>query len=185
MLRKLLANSISMTSVRGRPKLEEVALETEYFIERKLSSERVDFYSGVIYRPSGIRGADVYRLFAIALYRLWIAMREMLQHRVSPDQRLQSNLHRVGTDVTSRAESLSFSGKSGRSARWRSVHFFVDHGAGRVDAMCCMAGVSALRRWRRLARFITHLQWTCSKGRIPGRVGPLSRSWASPRRRRP
>ncbi|MDB4338644.1 citrate synthase [Rhodopirellula sp.] len=58
-------------------KLEEVALQDEYFIERKLYPN-VDFYSGVIYRALGIPVQMFTVLFAIGRLPGWIAhWREM------------------------------------------------------------------------------------------------------------
>ena len=57
--------------------LEKVALEDEYFIERKLYPN-VDFYSGVIYRAMGIPNQMFTVLFAIGRLPGWIAhWREM------------------------------------------------------------------------------------------------------------
>jgi citrate synthase len=59
--------------------LEEVALNDEYFIERKLYPN-VDFYSGVIYRAMGIPVNMFTVLFAIGRLPGWIAhWMEMLQ----------------------------------------------------------------------------------------------------------
>jgi citrate synthase len=57
--------------------LQEVALNDEYFIERKLYPN-VDFYSGVIYRAIGIPVPMFTVLFAIGRLPGWIAhWREM------------------------------------------------------------------------------------------------------------
>lgn len=53
-------------------KLEQVALEDEYFVERKLYPN-VDFYSGVIYRAMGIPVKMFTVLFAIGRLPGWIA----------------------------------------------------------------------------------------------------------------
>ena len=53
-------------------KLQDVALEDEYFIERKLYPN-VDFYSGVIYRAMGIPVEMFTVLFAIGRLPGWIA----------------------------------------------------------------------------------------------------------------
>jgi citrate synthase len=53
-------------------KLEQVALEDEYFVERKLYPN-VDFYSGVIYRAMGIPVEMFTVLFAIGRLPGWIA----------------------------------------------------------------------------------------------------------------
>jgi len=53
-------------------KLEEVALNDEYFIERKLYPN-VDFYSGIIYRAMGIPKDMFTVLFAVGRLPGWIA----------------------------------------------------------------------------------------------------------------
>ncbi len=53
-------------------KLEEIALEDEYFVERKLYPN-VDFYSGIIYRALGIPTAMFTVMFAIARTVGWVA----------------------------------------------------------------------------------------------------------------
>lgn len=53
-------------------KLEEVALNDEYFVERKLYPN-VDFYSGIIYRAMGIPTEMFTVLFAIGRLPGWIA----------------------------------------------------------------------------------------------------------------
>jgi citrate synthase len=66
-------------------KLEKVALEDEYFVERKLYPN-VDFYSGVIYRAMGIPVEMFTVLFAIGRLPGWIAhWREM---QLAPDSRI-------------------------------------------------------------------------------------------------
>ncbi len=65
--------------------LEKVALEDEYFIERKLYPN-VDFYSGVIYRAMGIPVEMFTVLFAMGRLPGWIAhWREM---HASPNKRI-------------------------------------------------------------------------------------------------
>jgi len=53
-------------------KLEEIALEDEYFVEKKLYPN-VDFYSGIIYREIGIPMQMFTVLFAVARSIGWIA----------------------------------------------------------------------------------------------------------------
>jgi citrate synthase len=53
-------------------RLEEIALEDEYFIERKLYPN-VDFYSGIIYRAIGIPSSMFTVMFAIARTVGWVA----------------------------------------------------------------------------------------------------------------
>ncbi len=52
--------------------LEEVALNDEYFIERKLYPN-VDFYSGILYRAMGIPPAMFTVMFALGRLPGWIA----------------------------------------------------------------------------------------------------------------
>ncbi|MEX1272055.1 MAG: citrate/2-methylcitrate synthase, partial [Acidimicrobiia bacterium] len=57
--------------------LEQVALEDDYFIERKLYPN-VDFYSGIIYRAMGFPNEMFPVLFALGRLPGWIAQwREM------------------------------------------------------------------------------------------------------------
>lgn len=66
-------------------KLEEIALEDEYFIERKLYPN-VDFYSGIIYRALGIPNNMFTVMFAIARSVGWIA--HWMEMIADPDQRI-------------------------------------------------------------------------------------------------
>ena len=65
--------------------LERIALEDEYFVERKLYPN-VDFYSGIIYQAMGLP-MDMYPvLFAIGRTAGWLAQwQEML---TDPEQRI-------------------------------------------------------------------------------------------------
>jgi citrate synthase len=59
--------------------LERIALNDEYFIERKLYPN-VDFYSGIIYRALGIPTALFTVLFAVARTAGWVAQwKEMIE----------------------------------------------------------------------------------------------------------
>ena len=59
-------------------KLEEVALNDEYFIQRKLYPN-VDFYSGIIYKAMGFPTEMFTVLFALGRLPGWIAQwREMM-----------------------------------------------------------------------------------------------------------
>jgi citrate synthase len=59
--------------------LEKIALEDDYFVERKLFPN-VDFYSGIIYRAMGIPTQLFTVLFAVARTSGWIAQwKEMLE----------------------------------------------------------------------------------------------------------
>ncbi len=59
--------------------LERIALEDEYFIERKLYPN-VDFYSGIIYRAMGIPTSIFTVLFAVARTAGWVAQwKEMIE----------------------------------------------------------------------------------------------------------
>ncbi len=65
--------------------LEKIALEDEYFVERKLYPN-VDFYSGIIYRALGIPTAMFTVMFAIARTVGWVAQwKEMIE---DPNQRI-------------------------------------------------------------------------------------------------
>jgi citrate synthase len=66
-------------------RLEEIALDDEYFVERKLYPN-VDFYSGIIYQAIGIPRNMFTVMFAIARTAGWVAhWMEMIadpQHRI-------------------------------------------------------------------------------------------------------
>ncbi len=65
--------------------LERIALEDEYFTERKLFPN-VDFYSGIIYEAMGIPVELYTGLFAMARTAGWVAQwREMI---ADPDQKI-------------------------------------------------------------------------------------------------
>ncbi len=65
--------------------LERIALEDEYFVERKLYPN-VDFYSGIIYRAMGIPTSLFTVLFAIARTSGWVAQwKEMIEE---PSQKI-------------------------------------------------------------------------------------------------
>ena len=66
-------------------RLEEVALEDEYFISRKLYPN-VDFYSGVIYRALGIPTNMFTVMFTLGRLPGWIA--QWLEMRSDPDFRI-------------------------------------------------------------------------------------------------
>ncbi len=65
--------------------LEAVALEDEYFIERRLYPN-VDFYSGIMYRALGIPTEMFTVLFAMGRMPGWIA--HWLEMRADPDARI-------------------------------------------------------------------------------------------------
>lgn len=66
-------------------KLEEVALNDEYFVSRKLYPN-VDFYSGIIYRVLGIPTNMFTVMFAVARAPGWVA--QWLEMITEPDQRI-------------------------------------------------------------------------------------------------
>jgi citrate synthase len=66
-------------------RLEEFALQDEYFIERKLYPN-VDFYSGIIYRALGIPVNMFTVMFAIARTVGWVA--QWMEMIAEPDQRI-------------------------------------------------------------------------------------------------
>ena len=66
-------------------RLEEVALEDDYFIERKLYPN-VDFYSGIIYRALGFPTRMFTVLFALGRLPGWIAHWQEMNE--DPDTRI-------------------------------------------------------------------------------------------------
>jgi len=65
--------------------LEKIALEDDYFVERKLYPN-VDFYSGIVQRALGIPTSMFTCIFALARTVGWIAQwKEMI---VDPDQKI-------------------------------------------------------------------------------------------------
>ncbi len=66
-------------------KLEDVALNDEYFVSRKLYPN-VDFYSGIIYRALGIPANMFTVMFAVARAPGWVA--QWLEMIAEPDQRI-------------------------------------------------------------------------------------------------
>ncbi|MFQ5469027.1 MAG: citrate synthase [Gammaproteobacteria bacterium] len=66
-------------------RLEEIALEDEYFIERKLYPN-VDFYSGIIYKALGIPVNMFTVMFAVARTVGWVA--QWMEMIAEPDQRI-------------------------------------------------------------------------------------------------
>jgi citrate synthase len=66
-------------------RLEEIALEDEYFIKRKLYPN-VDFYSGIIYKALGIPTNMFTVMFAIARTVGWVA--QWMEMIAEPDQRI-------------------------------------------------------------------------------------------------
>ena len=66
-------------------RLEEVALEDDYFVERKLYPN-VDFYSGIIYRALGIPNNMFTVMFAIARTVGWVA--HWMEMMSDPEQRI-------------------------------------------------------------------------------------------------
>ncbi|MCB9897936.1 MAG: citrate synthase [Planctomycetes bacterium] len=78
-LSRLKASDRLLEIARG---LEEITLEDQYFVERKLYPN-VDFYSGVIYRALGIPVEAFTVMFAIGRMPGWIA--QWLEMRGDPD----------------------------------------------------------------------------------------------------
>jgi citrate synthase len=64
-------------------KLEEVALNDEYFIERKLYPN-VDFYSGIIYRAMGIPTEMFTVMFALGRLPGWVAQWKEMREKNEP-----------------------------------------------------------------------------------------------------
>ena len=84
-LRQTCKDVLAELGIRNEPlldiamELEKIALEDEYFVERKLYPN-VDFYSGIIYRAMGIPTSLFTVLFAIARTSGWIAQwKEMIE----------------------------------------------------------------------------------------------------------
>lgn len=66
-------------------KLEQIALEDEYFVNRKLYPN-VDFYSGIVMRAMGIPNSMFTAIFALARTAGWIA--QWIEMNASPDHRI-------------------------------------------------------------------------------------------------
>jgi citrate synthase len=84
-LRKTCKDVLEALGIKDEPlldiamELEKIALEDEYFVERKLYPN-VDFYSGIIYRAMGIPTALFTALFAVARTAGWVAQwKEMIE----------------------------------------------------------------------------------------------------------
>ena len=82
---------LSLLGIKNDPlltlamKLEKIALEDEYFIERKLYPN-VDFYSGIILKAIGFPTSMFTVLFAVARTVGWVAQwNEMIE---DPNQRI-------------------------------------------------------------------------------------------------
>jgi citrate synthase len=65
--------------------LERIALQDDYFVERKLYPN-VDFYSGIIYKALGIPTSMFTVMFAIARTAGWVS--QWLEQHVTPDSRI-------------------------------------------------------------------------------------------------
>jgi citrate synthase len=88
--------------------LERIALEDEYFIERKLYPN-VDFYSGIVFRALGIPPAMFTPIFAVARTAGWVAQwNEMLSdptHKIGrPRQRYTGSLPREFVPIAQRGK---------------------------------------------------------------------------------
>ena len=66
-------------------RLEEIALQDEYFVERKLYPN-VDFYSGIIYKALGIPTEFFTVLFALGRTPGWMA--QWMEMSADPEQRI-------------------------------------------------------------------------------------------------
>lgn len=77
--------------------LERIALEDEYFVERKLFPN-VDFYSGIIYRAMGIPSQMFTVLFAVARTAGWVAQwKEMIEdpnHKIGRPRQLYTGYNK-------------------------------------------------------------------------------------------
>ncbi|MCP5277126.1 MAG: citrate (Si)-synthase [Thiobacillus sp.] len=78
-------------------KLEKIALEDEYFIEKKLYPN-VDFYSGIVMRAMGIPNSMFTAIFALARTAGWVAQwKEMIsgpEHKIARPRQLYTGLTR-------------------------------------------------------------------------------------------
>ncbi|MDB2415510.1 citrate synthase [Rickettsiales bacterium] len=86
--------------------LEKIALEDEYFVERKLYPN-VDFYSGIIYKAMGIPSQMFTALFAIARTSGWVAQwKEMIEDPMQkigrPRQLYTGSAHRKYVPIRKR-----------------------------------------------------------------------------------
>lgn len=90
-------------------RLEEIALQDEYFIERKLYPN-VDFYSGIIYRALGIPANMFTVMFAIARTVGWVA--QWMEMIGEPDQRI-GRPRQIYTGYRQR-DYVPMAGRSGR-----------------------------------------------------------------------
>jgi citrate synthase len=72
-------------------RLEEIAVEDEYFVERKLYPN-VDFYSGIVLRALGIPTVMFTAIFALARTAGWIAQWDEMvsdaEHRIARPRQL-------------------------------------------------------------------------------------------------
>ncbi|NTV95888.1 MAG: citrate (Si)-synthase [Thiobacillus sp.] len=66
-------------------KLEKIALEDEYFVDKKLYPN-VDFYSGIVMRAMGIPNSMFTAIFALARTAGWVA--QWMEMVASPEQRI-------------------------------------------------------------------------------------------------
>ncbi|HEX8978464.1 MAG TPA: citrate synthase [Parasulfuritortus sp.] len=78
-------------------KLEKIALEDEYFIEKKLYPN-VDFYSGIVMRAMGIPNSMFTAIFALARTAGWVAQwKEMIsspEHKIARPRQLYTGAAR-------------------------------------------------------------------------------------------
>jgi citrate synthase len=79
-------------------RLEEAALEDDYFVQRKLYPN-VDFYSGIIYKALGIPTEMFTVMFAIARTAGWVS--HWLEQQDDPDNRI-GRPRQVYTGATAR-----------------------------------------------------------------------------------
>ena len=81
----VVAPVVDLALSRGDVDPERIALEDDYFVERKLFPN-VDFYSGIILRAMGFPTSMFTVLFAVARTVGWIAQwKEMIE---DPEQRI-------------------------------------------------------------------------------------------------
>ena len=176
-------------------KLEEVALNDEYFIERKLYPN-VDFYSGIIYRAMGFPTNMFTVLFALGRLPGWIAhWKEMIEDpktKIGRPRQIYTG-PTLRTYVPDRPARLSAAARPGGSVRVdltptageARLRAEVRGVAARTPALGVRQGpAAALRRPRRRGRVRARLAGASSPGGRLGRRAPGRRSTAGAGRAR-
>jgi hypothetical protein len=106
-------------------KLEEIALEDEYFVERKLYPN-VDFYSGIIYKALGIPRSMFTVMFAVGAHRrLGQPVAGGIRARIRRDRQALSEDRIGGANETSADPGSSLARAGLEPARCISARRFV------------------------------------------------------------